>query len=162
MLGLALPALIGTDPVSTRRPLPPTSAFKLLFPERPRVFPHRRSIKTTLRTLHIFAGGTLLGGHIFSVPTIVLEPWLWGTVMSGLLLLLTDLHGSFSIVCEVRGVAVLAKLLLVLLVPVFWDARVPLLLSALVIGAVISHMPGRYRHTMVCLRGRVVADQRKG
>lgn len=79
-----------------------------------------------------------------------------------MLLTSTDLHASFAVLCELRGLAVVAKLLLVLAVPFFWDARVALLIVALVIGAVVSHMPGRYRHIQILMRGRVVADVRKG
>lgn len=148
--------------MSGKNPPSPSRVTNRLFPETPRDFPYRRAAKTTLRTLHIFTAGTLLGGHIFAVPSVVLEPWLWGTILSGVLLTVTDLHASFSVLCELRGLAVVAKLLLVLAVPVFWDARVTLLIVALVIGAVISHMPGRYRHIQILLRGRVVADARKG
>lgn len=145
-----------------KNPFPESRINNCLFPENPRDFPYRRALKTSLRTLHIFAAGTFLGGHIFAVSSTQLEPWLWATVLSGLLITMTDLHASFAVLGELRGIAVLVKLLLVLAVPVFWDARVALLIAALVIGAVISHMPGRYRHIQVFLRDRVVADNRKG
>jgi hypothetical protein len=48
------------------------------------------------------------------------------------------------------------------LVPLFWDARVLLLLIAFVIGVVGSHMPGQYRHKVLFLRDRIVSDERRG
>jgi len=45
-----------------------------------------------------------------------------------------------------KGLAVLLKLGLLLLVPVFWEARLPLLLAVTVIASVGAHMPSRYRH----------------
>jgi hypothetical protein len=63
-----------------------------LFPTVPRDFSCRRGARTALRTVHIFTAGTLLAGYIFGQPSAALEPWLLGTVLSGLLLLATDLH----------------------------------------------------------------------
>ncbi|MFQ6023994.1 MAG: hypothetical protein ACE5NW_14845, partial [Acidiferrobacterales bacterium] len=74
-----------------------------LFPEVPRDFSCRRAVRTGLRTAHIFTAGTLLAGYIFDQPASVLEPWLLGTVISGLLLLATDLHASLAVLLEVRG-----------------------------------------------------------
>jgi hypothetical protein len=57
---------------------------------------------------------------------------------------------------------VLVKLVLLALVPFFWDARISLLVTALVIGVVGSHMPGAYRHKVLLFRSRIVADERNG
>ncbi len=149
-----------------RRPASPTTRLdkiiSALFPRVPRNFAYRRGVRTALRAAHIFAAGTLLAGYIFDQPAAVLEPWLLGTVLSGVLLLATDLHASLTVLLEVRGIGVLIKLVLLALVPVFWEARVPLLLTALAIGAVSSHMPGEYRHKVVLFRDRVVPDERRG
>ncbi len=120
--------------------------MSLLFPEELRTFPFRRTARTILRTLHILTMGTLLGGHIFSQPVAVLEPWLWGAVLSGLLLLATDMHASMSVFYQMHGLVVIIKVGLLLLVPLFWDYRVAILILVLVIGSVSSHMPGRFRH----------------
>ena len=115
-----------------------------LFPKVPRDFSYRRGVRIALRAAHIFTAGTLLGGYIFDQPVAVLEPWLFGTVISGFLLLATDLHASLAVLLELRGLGVLVKLVLLALVPVFWDAHISLLIAALMIGAVTSHMPGKY------------------
>lgn len=112
--------------------------------------------------MHIFTAGTLLAGYIFDQPAAVLEPWLFATVISGFLLLATDLHASLAVLCELRGLIVFAKLVLMALVPLFWDARVLLLLIAFAIGVVGSHMPGQYRHKVLFLRDRIVSDERRG
>ena len=62
---------------------------------------------------------------------------------------------------QIRGVATLVKLLLVAAVAAFWEQRVALLSLALVIGAVVSHMPGRWRYHSL-LHGRVVGPEDKG
>ena len=136
--------------------------FSFLIPNHPRDFPFRRSIRISFRTIHIFTAGVLLGGHIFNQPINILEPWLWATVISGLIILLTDMHASMAVLFEIRGVAVLIKIILILLVPVFWEHRILLLLSALVIGAVSSHMPKRYRHKLIFFQRQFQPDLRGG
>ncbi len=133
-----------------------------LFPKEPRDFSYRRGVRIALRAAHIFTAGTLLGGYIFDQPVAVLEPWLFGTVISGFLLLATDLHASLAVLLELRGLGVLVKLVLLALVPVFWDAHISLLIAALMIGAVTSHMPGKYRHKVILFRDHIVPDQRRG
>lgn len=129
---------------------------------QPREFPYRRTVRILLRSVHIFATGTLVGGYIFNQPTVVLMPWLWGSVLTGILLLATDLHASVAVLCEARGIAVIAKVVLLLLIPVFWEARVPLLLMILLIGAVSSHMPKRMRHRVLIFPNRFAVDVRAG
>lgn len=133
-----------------------------LFPRVPRDFAFRRGVRMGLRALHIFTAGTLLAGYIFNQPAAVVEPWLFATVISGFLLLATDLHASLAVLCELRGLTVLMKLVLLALVPVFWDARIALLIAALVIGVIGSHMPSEYRHKVLLFRDHVVPDQRQG
>ena len=122
---------------------------RILFPKELRSFPYRRHIRIALRTLHILSGGVLLGGHVFNQPVEALQLWLIATVVSGLLLLLTDLYASATILFELRGVVGILKISLLLLVPVFWPQRVFILMLVLIIGAISSHMTGRLRHRRV-------------
>ena len=133
----------------------------MLFPKVPRNFPFRRTVCTGLRTVHILTSGILLGGYIFDQPTVALEPWLLATVISGVLLLATDLHATAAVLVEVRGIAVLIKLVLLALVPVFWDTRITLMVASLVIGSIVSHMPKRYRHKVLLFHGKIVVDERR-
>ncbi len=126
----------------------------VLFPVSPRVFPFRRGIRIALRTAHIFTSGVLLGGYIFHEPASVLEPWLWWSVITGLLLFALDLFATLVLMFELHAVAVLAKIILLAIVPVAWDHRVPLLVIILVIGGISSHMPARFRHRLVFFRSR--------
>ncbi len=133
-----------------------------LFPDTPREFPLRRAVRTALRTLHILATGVLLGGHVFGQPHDQLVPWLVGSVASGVVLLGTDLHASFAFLFQVRGLLIVLKVVLTALVLVFWEARVPLLVAALTLGAAGSHMPGSVRHRLILGRSTLVADVRSG
>ena len=137
-------------------------AWDLLFPSTPRSFPFRRGIRTLLRALHILTTGVLLGGHIFDQPSEILMPWLWGSIVSGLLLFATDIYASCAILFEARGMAVFTKLFLMLLIPFMWESRVTLLVAILVIGAVSSHLPRTYRHRVLFFKDKIVVDQRHG
>ena len=136
--------------------------FSLIFPDAPRDFPMRRWVRILMRTLHIITASILFGGHVFDQPVTELEPWLWGTVLSGMFIMLTDLHASFAVLLEVRGVAVVIKAILLVLVPLFWEERNLLLLTALIIGAVSSHMPKQYRHRLLFQNSRITTDMRSG
>ena len=134
----------------------------VLFPEQPREFPHRMAMRLSLRALHIMTTGVFLGGHIFHQPISVLEPWLWVAILSGLAILLTDIYSSFAVLFEIRGLVVLLKIVLISLIPFFWDQRIFILVLILFIGAISSHMPNRYRHKLLFFESFIIPDQRSG
>lgn len=117
-----------------------------LFPASPRSFPYRRTVCTAMRTVHIFTACTLLAGHLFAQPTEILHPWLLGALVSGFILFFIDLYTSCRYLLELSGLAVVIKLVCTALVAWFPEQAVSLLGSALVVGSVSSHMPGRLRH----------------
>ena len=135
--------------------------IRKLFPTPPREFSYRRSVRIALRTMHILATGVFLGGHIFSADASRLEPWLWFSIVSGMLLFATDLHATFTTLFEVHGLMVVTKVLLLIAVPIFWEYRIELLITILILGSVGSHMPGRYRHRLVLYSDRLAPYQRR-
>ena len=138
------------------------SRFDWLFPDPPRDFPLRRTTRSILRALHILSGGVLLGGYVFGEPEAALQLWWLAAVVSGVLLLCTDLHASFAVMIEVRGAIVVGKFALLLLVPLAGEHGVYLLAAVLMIGAIGSHMSGRYRHQLLFMRDRFAVDRRHG
>jgi hypothetical protein len=106
--------------------------------------------------------GVFLGGHIFHQSNAVLEPWLWVAILSGLAILLTDIYSSFAVLFEIRGFVVLIKIMLLCLIPFFWEQRIFLLVLILFIGAISSHMPKRYRHKLLFFETIITPDQRSG
>jgi hypothetical protein len=104
-----------------------------------------------LRTLHIAAVGILLGGHAFEVTAVRLLPWLYLSIISGAGLIGLELYSSCKWLYQGKGVLVMLKLLLAA-VAVFWEQRFWLLLAALVVGSVGSHMPGRFRYYSIIHR----------
>jgi membrane protein implicated in regulation of membrane protease activity len=123
------------------------SLQRWFLPGRMRFLPGSRAISIALRTLHLIAFGVLLGGHAFNLNADRLLPYLWVTIGSGLGLIALEVHavGLYWLVLG-KGIMVLAKLAVLLLIPFFWEARVPLLLLVVGIASVGSHMPARYRH----------------
>ncbi|MFQ5519789.1 MAG: hypothetical protein ACE5FK_00185 [Candidatus Methylomirabilia bacterium] len=120
-----------------------------------RKIPHERTWNVAFRTVHLIAFGLVLGGHAWEVEPGRLLGAFWVTVLSGVALMGLELFKSLEWVFLGKGIMVLAKLGLLLLVPVFWDARLPLLLAVVVVASVGSHMPARFRHYSL-LRRRVL------
>lgn len=127
----------------------------------PRPLPGVRAMRTTLRTAHLLAFATLYGGHVYSIPAQRLWPALLATVASGGALIALEIYRTPVWLGQVRGVATLLKIGLVVGVAVYWDLRLWLLTAAAVIGAVVSHMPGRYRYYSL-IHGRSIGAQERG
>jgi hypothetical protein len=123
-----------------------------LFPDPERRAPGERLLRTVLRTVHIASMAVLLGGHFFDVPkTDLLGALVW-TVASGVLIVLLEVYGTMNWLFQVRGLATVLKVVLVGLVPVFWEQRVWLLMAVLAIGSLSSHATGRIRYYSVLTR----------
>jgi len=128
---------------------------------QPRPLPGVRPPRTTLRTAHLIAFGTLYGGHVYGVAPDRLLPALLATVATGGLLMALEVYRLPLWLVQLRGVATLVKILLVAAVAVWWDLRIVFLTTAIIIGGVSSHMPGRYRYYSIVHR-RVVGEQEAG
>ena len=134
----------------------------LLFPERPREFRARRTIKIALRALHVGCAALLLGSHAFGAGPEVRSAWLAATAGSGILLLMLDLHASAAFLLQVRGAVLLSKLLLLAWVvadpgPSPWPLGVLLVVSVL-----SSHAPSSVRYRLLLQEGRITAPESRG
>jgi hypothetical protein len=132
------------------------SVSSVLYPDPPRRICGQRLLGVVLRTAHILAVGTLLGGHVFDVDPTRLVPLLVVAILTGSAMTTLELASTCAWLAMGRGLAVVLKLGLLLLVPVFWDQRVPLLVAVTVVAGVGSHMSARFRHHSVLAR-RVAA-----
>lgn len=130
-----------------------------LFPDPPRRIPAHRGLGVALRTAHLVAFGVLLGGHVFAVEPSRLVPFLIATLASGALLMALELASTCSWVLQGKGAGVMLKLLLLALVPAFWEQRVAILVIVVVVAGVSSHMPSRFRHRWLL---RFLADSPSG
>ena len=108
------------------------------------------------RTLHLVAFGFLRGGYAYDVDPARLTPALTATIATGALLAMLEIGQDVRWPFLGKGLFVLAKLGLLVLVPVFPSARVPLLVAVVVLAGVGAHMPRELRHYSV-LERRVVS-----
>lgn len=127
----------------------------LLCPDPPRRIPLHRGLGVGLRTAHLVAVGTLLGGHVFAVDSARLVPYLAAAIVTGAGMMALELATTCAWLGMGKGVAAVAKLGLLGLVPVFWEHRVVLLVAVTVVAGVTSHMPSRFRHAPVFARRHV-------
>lgn len=127
----------------------------VLFPDPPRRIPAQRWLGVILRTAHLMTFGTLLGGHFFEIDSARLVPFLAATIVTGVALMLLELASTVHWLFMGKGVAVMVKLLMLSLVPLFWEHRVAILLGTVVVASVGAHMPSRLRHYSF-LHGRTI------
>lgn len=123
----------------------PSALRTVLLPGPPRRIPAHRALGIALRTAHLMTFGTLLGGHVFEVDPSRLLPLLYGTIVTGAALMALEMASTCAWLFMGKGIAVLVKLLLLLMIPLFWQHRVWILLVVVVIASVGSHMPARFR-----------------
>jgi hypothetical protein len=105
--------------------------------------------------------GALYGGHIYGISPERLGPALGATLASGGAFMALELFHAPVWLFQIRGVATLSKIALLAAVALAWDFRLVLLTAVLIIGAVSSHMPGRWRYHSI-LHGRVVGPRESG
>jgi len=117
---------------------------KTVFPDEKR--PSGRFFRVLLRTLHIISFSVFFGGIWFGVPQAELMTWLRWSVLTGAGLMVLELRKGLDWFVQLAGGLTLVKLALLFLVPVFPDYNRFLLLLAVSISSVGSHMPGQLRH----------------
>ncbi|OGH62354.1 MAG: hypothetical protein A3G34_12150 [Candidatus Lindowbacteria bacterium RIFCSPLOWO2_12_FULL_62_27] len=132
----------------------------VLFPEKDRAFRGERALRIAVRTAHLASMGILLGGHVFDLPAERLFPAMLWTAGTGAAYAVIELYCSFNWLFQVRGLLTLAKIGLVLLVPLLWEQRVWILSAVLILGSVGSHMPATLRY--YSLLTRTVGAHKKG
>ncbi len=119
----------------------------VLFPARLRHFPHRRWILNLLRAAHIACLSILVGGFFFEQNEALLNPWLLGTLVSGLGIFLVDIYASCIVLFEIRGMSVLLKLGFLALLPYLErDSQSLLLIVLIIFSSIISHSTRSLRH----------------
>jgi hypothetical protein len=133
-----------------------------LLPDQPRDFPGRRMTRSILRTAHILGGGVLIGAYLFQQSPDIIYAWYITATLSGLLLFLTDLHASFAVLFEWRGLSILSKISLLLLLPFLPGLEVAILVLILTIGSLSSHLSRKFRHRLWLSLPNITQDERHG
>ncbi|MEZ4585400.1 MAG: hypothetical protein R2909_03245 [Gemmatimonadales bacterium] len=123
-----------------------------LAPEPARTIARERAVSIALRTGHILAFGSLLGGSLWGIDPVRLRPALAATVASGGAMVLLELYKSLHWLFLGKGLFILAKLCLLIWLPYVGRASPILLAAIVVLGSVGAHLPSRFRHYSVLLR----------
>lgn len=125
----------------------PESVRLLLFPKHFREFPHRRLFLNLLRTLHIICFSIMVGGIFFHQDKSQITPWIVGTVLSGFGMFLIDLYASCIALFEVRGLGVLIKIFVLIMMPFLSVyTQMALLIVVIVVSSYVSHTTRKVRH----------------
>lgn len=122
----------------------------LLFPAKSRSFKGQRWANILLRTLHIVGVAGMAGGYLHDLPYAQWSGYFWLTLLSGAALILIALWSSAIWLCQVRGVVILAKLLLLGLIPFFPQAAGGIFILVILISGIVSHAPAKDRYYSVC------------
>lgn len=117
---------------------------KTVFPDEKR--PDGRFFRILLRTLHIISFSVFFGGIWFGVPQAELMAWLRWSVLTGAGLMVLELRKGLEWFVQLAGGFTLLKLALLCLAHFFPGQARPLLLAAVAVSSVGSHMPARLRH----------------
>lgn len=131
-----------------------------LFPDPPRAFAGQRWLNIVLRSLHLVGMAGVVAGVWFEVPWPAWRGYFWLTLCSGAALVAVAVWSSAIWFCQVRGVAVLLKLLMLLLLPALPDLAPALLWAVILLSGVVSHAPGRLRYALFCRRQASGATRR--
>ncbi len=109
--------------------------------------PQQRLILNLLRSVHILSLSILLGGLYFEQPAEFLWPWTLGVIISGLGMFAIDLYASAIALFELRGLTILVKILLLLLIPLTTGhLQLGILFTMVVISSIMSHSTRKVRH----------------
>lgn len=103
-----------------------------------------------LRSSHILCVCILLGGLYFRPEATQIRYWLAGVIITGLGLLIMEIFRNAAMLIEIRGIAVLIKMLLLLgLTQVNPGHQISILMVIVFSSALISHSPRYFRHYSV-------------
>ncbi len=136
---------------------PPVRLHSLMFPQPPRDFHGQRWVRIALRTAHLISIAVLTGGVSMGAAPLSMAPAFWTTLLTGVLFVGVELFYTGVWLFQLKGIAVMAKILLLGAAAAAPHSALWLLVAAIVIGGVSSHMPGKYRYYSLW-HGRVVKE----
>ena len=130
------------------------SLYRAIFPRENRTFPGKRWVETGMRTVHLIGTAGIGGGFLWGADPAHWMPFLWLTVLSGLGMAVLQVWGNGVWLVQTRGLTVLLKLVL-LLVLMVTQPRADLFILVIVISGVVSHAPASLRYYSPLLLRRV-------
>ena len=96
--------------------------------------------------------GLLVGGVAAGLPPEQTAGALWGTLTTGAAFVGIELFQAPIFLVQLKGIAVLAKFMLLIVAVEIPSAALPAMILAIIIGGISSHMPGKYRYYSIVHR----------
>ena len=122
------------------------SLYRIVFPAESRRLPGQRWVSIGLRTLHLMGTAGLGGAYLYEAPAEAWLPYFWLTLVSGALMAALHIWNNGVWLIQVRGLAILCKLVLLVLAGWWQGAELGLALTVILISGVIAHAPGSLRY----------------
>ena len=126
-----------------------------LFPQQKRDFTAKRYLSISLRTLHLIGIAGFSGFFLYDLPEALWRPYAILALTTGTLMLLVELYVDAIWLIQLRGLAILTKIVLLVLAMSFPQLTTMLFCLIVVISGYFSHAPGKVRYYSPIL-GRVV------
>lgn len=127
----------------------------LLFPLNGRSFPGMRWLNITLRTLHLIGIAGIGGAYLYPAEQAAWIPYLWMTLFSGFSMMGISLYSNGIWLLQLRGLAILLKLMLLCSLLFYPKASLPVILMVIALSGVIAHAPGNLRYYSPWHRRRI-------
>lgn len=112
----------------------------------PRPLSGKRWLDIALRSLHLVGLLGVGGGMVYDVAMSEVLPWLWLTALTGLAMVSLSLWSNRRWLRQLRGIAILVKLVILALIPLFPEQGVGLLIGVTLLSGVVAHAPGSVRY----------------
>lgn len=126
-----------------------------LFPKQKRDFTAKRYLSISLRTLHLFGIAGFAGFFLYDLPEALWWPYAILALTTGSMMLIVELYVDGIWLIQLRGLAVITKIFLLLLAMNIPDLTIILFCMIVIISGYFSHAPGKVRYYSPFLR-RVV------
>ncbi|EIJ36365.1 hypothetical protein Thini_3865 [Thiothrix nivea DSM 5205] len=117
----------------------------ILFPSKPRSYPGDRWVNIIVRSLHLVGVAGIGGGFLFDLPESRYLPFWHLAISTGCVLVLLYVWENGRWLLQLKGVAIMAKLALLVLASLLPAWRAELFAAVIVISGVIAHAPGKLR-----------------
>ena len=122
------------------------SIKRILFPEHSRSFYGKRWFDISLRTIHLIGLLGVSGGVLFNAEQSLWYPYFLTTILSGVAMVLLSLWSNANWILQNRGLIIIAKVVILLLLPVLPGYEQYLLMIIVIMSGFSSHAPARFRY----------------
>ncbi|HHJ80201.1 MAG TPA: hypothetical protein ENJ65_01055 [Candidatus Tenderia electrophaga] len=127
----------------------------ILFPDKSRDFKLKRWLKITLRTTHLIG---ITGMATYVLNNTLITGWLFYihlTIASGVAIMLLDIWSNGVWLLQLRGQAIIAKLILFAGLLLTEQHNTLLFFSIIIISGLIAHAPSNVRYYSIFHRRRI-------